>query len=118
MSLTFRPLSLLSRRLLVTTVATLSFLPHRVRVERFCSTTDKGCDDVSKAKLAAEDYKGGEYTSGDTIFGKILRKEIPADVIYEDDKVYTTFHNFNSFSCTVDQAGLYIITSCSTPKLD
>jgi hypothetical protein len=24
---------------------------------------------------------------GDTIFGKIVRKEIPADVIYEDDQV-------------------------------
>jgi histidine triad (HIT) family protein len=24
---------------------------------------------------------------GDTIFGKIIRKEIPADIIYEDDKV-------------------------------
>ena len=24
---------------------------------------------------------------GDTIFGKIIRKEIPADIIYEDDQV-------------------------------
>ena len=24
---------------------------------------------------------------GDTIFGKIVRKEIPADIIYEDDQV-------------------------------
>ena len=87
MSLLFRPFSLISRRLLVTTFATLSFLPRGVRVEKFCSTGDDGCDEVSKAKLAAEEYQGGKYTSGDTIFGKILRKEIPADVIYEDDKV-------------------------------
>ena len=85
MSLPFRAFSLISRRLLVTTVATLSFLPRGVRVEKFCSSGE-GCDDVTKAKLAAEGYKGGKYTSGDTIFGKILRKEIPADVIYEDDK--------------------------------
>ena len=25
--------------------------------------------------------------SGDTIFGKIVRREIPADIIYEDDQV-------------------------------
>ena len=24
---------------------------------------------------------------GDTIFGKILRREIPADIVYEDDDV-------------------------------
>lgn len=89
MSLVLRPFSLISRRLLVTTVATLSFLPRGVRVEKFCSTgRGEGCDEMSKAKLAAEEYQGGKYTSGDTIFGKILRKEIPADVIHEDDKVY------------------------------
>jgi hypothetical protein len=58
-------------------------------VEKFCSTgRGEGCDEMSKAKLAAEEYQGGKYTSGDTIFGKILRKEIPADIIHEDDKVY------------------------------
>lgn len=89
MSLVLRPFSLISRRLLVTTVATLSFLPRGVRVEKFCSTgRGEGCDEMSKAKLAAEEYQGGKYTSGDTIFGKILRKEIPADIIHEDDKVY------------------------------
>ena len=25
---------------------------------------------------------------GDTIFGKIIRKEIPSNIIYEDDQVY------------------------------
>ncbi len=25
------------------------------------------------------------YSSGDTIFGKIIRREIPADIVHEDD---------------------------------
>lgn len=41
-------------------------------------------EEVEKAKLA-------ENTGGDTIFGKILRKEIPCEFIYEDDKVIITF---------------------------
>ncbi|XP_028399479.1 uncharacterized protein LOC114522900 [Dendronephthya gigantea] len=87
MSLAFRPFSLISRRLFVTTVATFSFLPRSVQVEKFCTNRGEGCDDgASKAKLASEEYQGGKYTTGDTIFGKILRKEIPADMIYEDDK--------------------------------
>jgi hypothetical protein len=31
---------------------------------------------------------------GDTIFGKIIRKEIPADVIYEDEQVSFSFWRF------------------------
>lgn len=78
----------ISNRLLVTAVATLSLLPRVIKVETFCTTAmDSGCDETSKAKVAAEQFQGGKYTSGDTIFGKILRKEIPADVIYEDNMV-------------------------------
>jgi len=36
-------------------------------------------DEVEKASVA--------LPGGDTIFGKILRKEIPCNFIYEDDKV-------------------------------
>ena len=36
-------------------------------------------DEVAKAQSA--------QASEDTIFGKILRKEIPCDFIYEDDQV-------------------------------
>ncbi len=36
-------------------------------------------DEVAKAQAAS--------AGGDTIFGKIIRKEIPADIIYEDDQV-------------------------------
>ncbi len=34
-------------------------------------------DEVAKAQTAT--------AGGDTIFGKIIRKEIPADIVYEDD---------------------------------
>nr|BAN21116.1 protein kinase C inhibitor, putative [Riptortus pedestris] len=43
-------------------------------------------DEVTKAQGAAP--------GGDTIFGKILRKEIPAKIIYEDDKCMA-FHDVN-----------------------
>lgn len=36
-------------------------------------------DEVSRAQSA--------QPGGDTIFGKIIRKEIPANIIYEDDQV-------------------------------
>lgn len=41
--------------------------------------SSKMSDEIEKAQTA----KPG----GDTIFGKIIRKEIPADIIYEDDQV-------------------------------
>lgn len=44
----------------------------------------KMSDEVSKAQEAGE--------SGDTIFGKILRKEIPCNFIYEDD-LAVAFHD-------------------------
>lgn len=36
-------------------------------------------DEISKAQAARP--------GGDTIFGKIIRKEIPANIIYEDEQV-------------------------------
>ncbi|XP_058830208.1 adenosine 5'-monophosphoramidase HINT1 [Topomyia yanbarensis] len=42
-------------------------------------------DEVSKAQVA-------DATAEDTIFGKILRKEIPCTFIYEDDKC-VAFHD-------------------------
>lgn len=36
-------------------------------------------DETAKAQVA--------QPGGDTIFGKIVRKEIPANLLYEDDKV-------------------------------
>lgn len=43
------------------------------------SPTLKMADEVKEAQKANPE--------GDTIFGKILRKEIPCNFIYEDDKV-------------------------------
>ena len=42
-------------------------------------------DEVEKAKLAAEAAE--KYKPEDSIFMKIIRKEISADIVYEDDKV-------------------------------
>lgn len=44
------------------------------RLQRMASS-----DEVKKAHVAQD--------GGDTIFGKILRKEIPCEFIYEDDEV-------------------------------
>ena len=43
------------------------------------SSPVKMADEVAKAQTAE--------AGGDTIFGKIIRKEIPADIVYEDDQV-------------------------------
>lgn len=65
---------------LLTTAAALSFAPRILSGHSCFSTGRNLCnDEVEKAKQARE--------GGDTIFGKILRKEIPADIVYEDDKV-------------------------------
>lgn len=41
-------------------------------------------DETAKAQVA--------QPGGDTIFGKIVRKEIPANLLYEDDKVCAHVH--------------------------
>lgn len=60
-------------------------------------------EEVAKALAAASEVPA---INEDTIFGKILRKEIPCNFIYEDDKViikkyYNNSepnHNLNSFA--------------------
>eukprot|EP00118_Oscarella_pearsei_P007685 m.38306 g.38306 ORF g.38306 m.38306 type:complete len:157 (+) comp32556_c0_seq1:562-1032(+) len=56
--------------------ATCLSVARRSVAHRFYSP---GSDEVKKAQAAA----GGQQ---ETIFSKILRKEIPADIIHEDDK--------------------------------
>ena len=47
--------------------------------------------EVEKAQTAAP--------GGDTIFGKIVRKEIPADIIWEDEQVSSSgYHLAHSYS--------------------
>lgn len=48
-------------------------------------------DEVSRAQSA--------QPGGDTIFGKIIRKEIPANIIYEDDQVR---HLYSSSALSAD----------------
>ena len=54
----------------------------------------KMADEVEKAKQAQQ--------GDDTIFGKILRKEIPTTFIYEDDQVMTGFWTGYFFWSFVD----------------
>eukprot|EP00794_Sanderia_malayensis_P019481 gene19481-21405_t len=58
--------------------------------------SDKNCnDEVNKAKEAAKVYAAtGNNQRFDTVFGKILRKEIKADIVHEDDKCIS-FHDVN-----------------------
>lgn len=52
------------------------------------NTSYKMSNEVDKAKIA--------LPGGDTIFGKILRKEIPCNFIYEDDRVSILYYLFYS----------------------
>lgn len=66
--------------LIIKSLRVLSALRHTTVLRPTVCTTHKMADDeVSKAQSAKP--------VGDTIFGKILRKEIPCNFIYEDDKV-------------------------------
>lgn len=57
-----------------------SIYPQFVSSRNFSLQIPKMSDEIAKAQTA----KPG----GDTIFGKIIRKEIPADIVYEDDQVF------------------------------
>lgn len=47
-------------------------------------------------KMSGEVEKASTAVAGgDTIFGKILRKEIPCNFIYEDDRVSANFRQAN-----------------------
>lgn len=57
-----------------------------------CKANETGSDEVKKAQTAKP--------SEDTIFGKIARKEIPVDFLYEDEQVRIAL--FNLFEISVD----------------
>lgn len=60
--------------------ATKYFIRKPIKPLSYClSYTRKMATEVEKAQSASH--------NGDTIFGKILRKEIPCKFIYEDDQV-------------------------------
>ena len=53
----------------------------RLITKPFSETTG---DEVNKAKIA---YEQNKQSFQPTIFSKIISREIPANIIYEDDKV-------------------------------
>jgi hypothetical protein len=74
---------LFNSKIILTAATALSIAPRLTASNSCFSTNQQLCsDEVDKSKTAATTNK-----NADTIFGKILRKEIPADIIYEDDKV-------------------------------
>jgi len=79
---TVRRSTLFTSKLLLTAAAALSVAPKLLRAE-FCSD-GKCSDEVEKAKLASDAAE--KYRPEDSIFSKIIRKEIPADIIHEDEK--------------------------------
>ena len=46
------------------------------------------------AMSEVEKAQAAEHDGGDTIFGKIIRKEIPANIVHEDD-LALAFHDVN-----------------------
>ena len=68
-------------------VSRLLVKPHRPAAKRINPANCRlfSSDEVSKARMAAEETK--KATVKDTIFSKILSKEIPADIVHEDAKV-------------------------------
>lgn len=80
---TVRRSTFFTSKLLLTAAAAFSVAPKLLRAE-FCSD-GKCSDEVEKAKLASDAAE--KYRPEDSIFSKIIRKEIPADIIHEDEKV-------------------------------
>ena len=54
---------------------------------RVFSSDSEPHDEVAKAHAAAAGVANASVSPKPTIFTKILNKEIPADIVYEDDKV-------------------------------
>ena len=80
--------NIFASKLLLTAAAAITVAPRLIFSE-LC--TDSKCsDEVEKAKLASEAAE--KYKPEDSIFSKIIRKEIPADIVYEDDKVCAPKH--------------------------
>lgn len=65
---------------IVQTNSQIKIIAHQKSTRLFHSSTRLEMSDEERAAAAAK-------PGGDTIFGKIIRKEIPAKIIYEDDQV-------------------------------
>eukprot|EP00112_Aurelia_sp_Birch-Aquarium-sp1_P006943 Seg1758.3 transcript_id=Seg1758.3/GoldUCD/mRNA.D3Y31 product="Histidine triad nucleotide-binding protein 2 mitochondrial" protein_id=Seg1758.3/GoldUCD/D3Y31 len=75
----------LNCRAIIYAAAALSISPFSVCVKNSCSN-DKGCHDEVKNSILADKARKENGGNFDTVFAKILRKEIKADIVYEDDK--------------------------------
>lgn len=66
-------------------------------------------------KMSNEEEKAqSAKPTGDTIFGKILRKEIPCNFIHEDEKVKLIYLGPRSFSlCVTKTLTKEVFTLCS-----
>ena len=51
-----------------------------VLLQRTCSSLGEMADEVAKAQTA-------KPVEGDSVFAKIIRRELPSEIVYEDDKV-------------------------------
>ena len=77
----------LSYKAIIYTAAALTISPFSIFAKDSCSS-DKGChDEVKSAILVDEARKANPTQQFDTVFAKILRKEIKANIVYEDDQV-------------------------------
>ena len=77
---------LLNCRAIIYAAAALSISPFSVCSKNSCSS-DKGCHDEVKSAILADKARKENGGNFDTVFAKILRKEIKADIVYEDEKV-------------------------------
>ena len=78
-------------RAIIYTAAALTISPFSICAKNSCSS-ENGChDEVKSAILVDEAIKANPTQKFDTVFAKILRKEIKADIVYEDDQVNISF---------------------------
>ena len=82
--------SLWNYKTIICAAAALTISPFSVKASLSCSK-EKGCNDevenAIKADEAIKKYTESGIGHFDTIFDKILRKEVKADIVYEDEKV-------------------------------
>jgi len=62
-------------------------MPARASVPLFACANVRGvCARMSEAMSEVDKARVATKCGGDTIFGKIIRKEIPAEIVYEDEQ--------------------------------
>ena len=83
----------LNYKTIIYTAAALSISPFSLCAKNSCSS-EKGCNDEVKNAILADEARKANPAGPqvfETVFAKILRKEIKADIVFEDDKVINNF---------------------------